>query len=106
MLTIQRDSVERLDLSLGTKRNAGKGFLFGVPVGVAIGGAVWCNEESPCDTKERTDAMVLFGFMYGVTGALVGLLIKTERWQEVDTGPQITLTLPKRGIGAQVSVGW
>ena len=39
-------------------------------------------------------------------GASVGAFVKTEPWKEVDSGPKITLTLPKRGIGAQVSVGW
>ena len=41
-----------------------------------------------------------------VGGAIVGANVKTERWKQVDSGPQITLTLPKRGIGAQVKVGW
>ena len=41
-----------------------------------------------------------------LAGAFVGAFVKTERWKEVDSGPQSTLTLPKRGIGAQVSVGW
>jgi hypothetical protein len=51
-------------------------------------------------------AVVAFGVLGAIGGALAGAFVNTERWERVDSGPQFTLTLPKRGVGAQVQVGW
>ena len=101
LLTVRRDSVEYLEVFAGRKGNAGRGFLIGVFVG-GVGGIAAC--DAVCESPIGWAA--LFGVFIGGIGAPIGHFIKSDRWERVDTGPQITLTLPKRGIGAEVQVGW
>lgn len=87
-------SVEQLDLSRGRKPHtllgAGIGFLVGGGVAVAVlftGGS-----SSPCDQSANQDAMnsgeciglsALGGLAGAGLGAIVGGLIRTERWQRI-----------------------
>ena len=107
LLTIRRDSVERLDVSAGRKGNAKKGFLIAASIYAVLGATEKeCvsldHPTKPCPAQNA----VMLGLAGGLVGALIGHFIKSDRWVPVDSGPQITLTLPKHGIGAQVKVGW
>jgi len=113
LVRIPLTTIERLEVSRGKKGNAGKGLLIGLGAGVLLGWAganTGCNEKgflSSLDNIGCASGQAAGGFLVGLVGGVVaGALVKTERWKKVDSGPQITLTLPKRGIGAQVSVGW
>ena len=106
-------NVERLDVSLGKKGNLGKGALFGLGIGLLSGWALansGCNETgflSSLNNIGCASNRAAGGFLVGLLGgAFVGAVVKTERWREVDSVPQVTLTLPKRGIGAQLRVSW
>ena len=97
----------------GKKGNLGKGVLIGLGAGLLMGLAAantGCDETGflpSLNNIECASNRAAGGFLVGLLGgALIGLATKTERWKEVDTGPQITLTLPKRGVGAQLQVGW
>jgi hypothetical protein len=65
-----------------------------------------CSGDEFLFCFSRGASGLFLGILGGAAGALVGLGVQTDRWQRVDTGPQITLTLPERGIGAQVNVAW
>ena len=105
-------NVERLDVSLGKSGNVGKGALIGLGAGVLVGIVVAQNdcEGSSFVFESETECTGFAALAHGVIGlaggALVGAFVKTERWKEVDTDPQITLALPKRGIGARLQVRW
>ena len=104
-------TIEKLEFASGKRGNAGKGALIGA-VSLGLVGALGAPDEcliwggSGC----RGENVKAYGLAGALTGALVGLivgsLVTTERWERVDSGPQLALTLPKRGIGAQVQVGW
>ena len=101
--------VERLEESWGQKRNLAKGAAIGLGVGLLGGLAAgrgcndnWIFSESECRTMDAIGG----GLLGVIGGALIGLGIKTERWERVDTGPRIVLTLPPRSVGAQLQVGW
>ena len=58
---------------------------------------------------EEAKVSGLLALYAGVLGALIGAAVGPgERWEEIERGQRLSLalTLPKRGIGAQVQVGW
>ena len=102
-------TVERLDTSIGKRKNVGQGAAIGLGVGLLAGvvAAKDCEGDFIFSEGEcRGMAVTGLGLLGVIGGAIVGALVSTERWKEVDSGPRLALTLPKRGIGAQVRVGW
>jgi len=80
--------VTRLDVYRGRKSAAGTGALIGAAVGFtlgAIGGAAMCSD--PFFDCEPVAGAVLMGTLTGALasglGALVGLAIQSDRWDEV-----------------------
>ena len=118
LFQVSRADIERVEVSLGRKRNAGKGALIGAlafgGLSAALGAST--DECNPLDFRPttatgcRTENVATF-FLAGAVGgalwgAIIGHFVKSERWKEVEGSPRITLILPERGIGAQVSLGW
>jgi len=112
LLAIARPTIHRLEIRSGRKRNPGKGALIGAGVGLGLGllgaaalddcalGRNWWFEL--CEGDE--DVLVLGSTAAGAAwGALVGLLITSERWVTVPAtslelsasrfGPGLTLRL-------------
>lgn len=86
-LQLPRSAVASFELSRGKKGNAGKGAKIGLAVGVAIGLAVALSTDA-VDlgfAEARPAGMIpLFGLGWLLDGALVGALIRTEKWKSVD----------------------
>jgi len=88
-LALLWDSVTKLEVSQGQKRNTREGVLIGLLVGGVAGAvvAVAIYEEcEPCfiDPATLPVAVAMAGVLGGVvTGAIIGSLIKTDRWQDV-----------------------
>ncbi len=114
VLALPLDSVTKLEVSWGRKTNtgmgAGIGFLVGGLVGATIGYASY--EECSClggGVGPETLALVgavIGGFGGLVTGALIGLEIETDRWEEVPLDQLRVSFVPQRdgkfGFGASV----
>jgi hypothetical protein len=110
LLSIDRATIQELEVSSGRKRNAGKGALWGGGVGLALGilGAIAVDDCGVsinddffdfCDGEEATIILGSTLTLAGV-GALVGLLVTSERWVEI---PPASLTL--RGEDGQLGLG-
>ena len=83
---ISLSSLSRLEISRGQKSNAGKGALIGGGIGLLLGGGMSIIAGSTVDTEvTSTDYLIFTGLVTvggaGI-GALIGSLIKSERWEE------------------------
>jgi hypothetical protein len=76
---IERETVGRLEVSLGRRSNALKGMLIGGGVGLLSG--LLYPEGSLSD--DRSEAVLTVALSGALWGALIGALIKTERWRTV-----------------------
>ncbi len=48
-----------------------------------------------------------FGALGAAAGALIGWTIKTDKWERVGgRQPELRISMPKGGLGAQVKVKW
>ncbi len=82
---VPRAAVERLDVSMGQKSNAGKGALFGGLLGGGIG-ALALGSSSLCADLEASGTCALVGAGGGglaglLLGALIGSTSKRDRWE-------------------------
>jgi len=87
-LTIPRESILRLEASLGRKPNVPAGIV-GLLLGVAAGGALGClanKDDYGVYCGGQDDTKVIVGAaLGGIAGGLFGaLLFKTERWRAVE----------------------
>ncbi|MEX2282451.1 MAG: hypothetical protein WEE89_08200 [Gemmatimonadota bacterium] len=81
---VQFTDLRSLQVSTGTKRHWGAGFLYGF-----IGGAIWgqypvglgCGCDM--DMETRIQAATVFGLMGAFAGTLIGGLAKSDRWATV-----------------------
>jgi len=85
------ESITRLDLALDEKRNTLKGLLYGTAIGLA-GGFAWkvdpttCHDPSSTDFCSRGEAVGGGALGGAALGALIGFLIKTDRFTTMDLG--------------------
>ncbi len=87
--TIAWADISRLEVSRGTKSNAGKGALIGGGVGAGIGVfavVLTCAGDSPlvedCGAAEVAGGLLIASIGAGV-GALIGMAARTEKWVDV-----------------------
>jgi hypothetical protein len=101
-------TVDRLQVSLGRHshwvRGAGIGFVVGAVTGAVLG-AAGHNEEDVFFGPGATAFMgaILLSPIGAATGALVGLMVKTERWETVSLD-RVAPTV-SGGLDGRLSVG-
>jgi hypothetical protein len=112
-VTVPREAVTHLEVSIGKRRRALKGMLIGAGIGAFL--LPWgdCYDQSTgttmSDCHPWTAQNVLQGAGLGALwGAGIGALVKSDRWSSVPLGRVRVSVLPARGrgIGASVSVGF
>lgn len=109
-------SVTKLEVSRGQQSHAVQGAVIAGGIGVIIGslgGAKNCAESSGWTDDPVGDCLTVsilaataLGGGGAVIGAVVGSLIKTDRWEEVPLGQLRVSVVPQRrgfGIGARVT---
>jgi hypothetical protein len=117
---IPRANITRLETGWGRHGNAKKGFFIGGAFGLA-GGLLACAtvgsrseyggllddpEFANCDTTgERVAVPLATGVVWGGLGALIGSLVKSERWVEMPIDRlRVSVGPSSRGWGMAVSV--
>ncbi len=83
-LMVYLNSVDRIQISDGAKRNTGAGALIGAFLGGAIGFALVASADfEGADSSEN--AIVVFGFTAAgaAVGGAIGFVAKSERWTQV-----------------------
>ncbi len=111
-LALPWDSVTKLEVSQGQKRNTREGVLIGLLVGGVAGAVVAVAIHEECercfiDPATLPVAVATVGVLGGVvTGAIIGSLIRTDRWQEVPLERLRLQVAPQRdgrfGLGLSV----
>lgn len=105
---------DRLEVARGHKRHfatgAAVGFVPGFAFGFMVGAALGCDDQGP-ECSALGDALAVgcvLGAMSAAVGGLVGLLIKSDRWERVPTGPVrvSVVPLPRRGVSVALSIGF
>ena len=88
-LRVALTSLTRLDIHRGTRRNVGKGILWGgIPPGLVLGGLVgaYCAEsiDVECNFAGGFATGFAVGFAGGaIIGGVIGAFSKSDRWEEV-----------------------
>jgi hypothetical protein len=96
-----RSEIAKLEVARGKKKNVLWGALGGAVVGIAVDLIATGAEENPCDFG----ACVILPAMGASVGALVGLAIKTDRWETLPAKKMGVAILPTRhGVQLSLSV--
>jgi hypothetical protein len=106
--------VSTVEISHGTKSNAGKGALIGGLSGAALGGAAMAGacsaeilgEEASCGGSEVAGGVVLFGLGGAAAGALIGALARSEGWQQIPLSGLRVQPSPVTGDGVVISASF
>lgn len=99
-VVVTRSQIAKLEVARGKKSRAGTGALVGAGWGVGLG-VLLSNPPSSGQRLEVNGSAVTAGVVAGATlGALVGVVLRTDRWT---TAPADKLTLsigpvPGRGV--------
>jgi len=94
-LNVARSDVAKLEVVRGKKSHWLAGALAGAGGGLALT-ALYCNDPplgDTCDSGEWAGTAAFFGGIGAASGALVGALIRTDRWE----------TVPADGLKVSVS---
>jgi len=105
MLHVPMSSITKLDVTTGRRghwlEGAGIGFLFGVVTGAASG-------DDPSDqwfAYSAGEKAMMGGLGFGLIGAGVGALIKSDKWSEVPLDQvRPRLVAQQDGVGVGVSL--
>jgi hypothetical protein len=106
-VAFSREDVIGVEASLGAHGHAGTGALVGLLAGGVAGAALGsgCSDDFLCPGPGG--GALLLGGTGLLFGALVGVFVRTERWDPVY--PEvvgITIVKPPRGLGIGVSIGF
>ncbi|MDX1618414.1 MAG: hypothetical protein R3224_06480 [Balneolaceae bacterium] len=107
-LIIPHDSIREFSVSRGKRRHIGKGSLIGATAGGLVFAIGFRNSVNPCvdepiclniiDKKEAFNLGAIVGSMAGgFTGAIIGALIQTERWEKQPLPVSVSLAPTIRG---------
>ena len=109
-------SVKKLEVARGRRTAAKEGAISGGLVGVVLGALAihtvshaLCESATDCNASPQAYGMGIGTFAAGGAGlgALVGLAIKTDRWERVPVDSlRMAIGPVPAGAGVQVSLGW
>ncbi|HXL53814.1 MAG TPA: hypothetical protein VN945_11835 [Gemmatimonadales bacterium] len=100
-----RSRIAGVEASLGRHGHAGTGALVGLVAGGAAGAALGgsCSGDFLC--PGAGGGALLLGGTGLLFGALVGVFVRSERWEQVYENPvQVGFAAPGRGLGVRVSI--
>ncbi len=109
-LALRLGAVSRLELSTGQKSK----WLVGAGVGLGLGAAAtavftavflagFCSgSDTDCDGSEYLTAFAILAVPPTIVGAIIGALIKVDRWETVPLN-RIRVSLTPRGGGLEVT---
>ena len=100
-----RSRIAGVEASLGRHGHAGTGALVGLVAGGAAGAALGgsCSGDFLC--PGAGGGALLLGGTGLLFGALVGVFVRSERWEQVYENPvQVGFAPPGRGLGVRVSI--
>jgi hypothetical protein len=107
---VPRSAVTKLEFSQGRKRNTMKGAWIGLATGAVAGGALAAAYASSDGGPVNAEFVPLVAGVYGAAGmalgALIGAMVKSERWREADLeGPLVSVgSVPGGGVGFSIHV--
>ena len=85
--SIGTDSIATLQVRIGRRDNAGRGALIGAIAGLGLG-FVCAAQESGWGTPSPGQCMVLGPLSWAATGALIGLLVRSDIWAPAALPPR------------------
>jgi hypothetical protein len=101
-----RVGVSSVDASMGYHGHAGTGALVGLLAGGIAGAALGASCEGDFLCPGGGGGALLLGGTGLLFGALVGVFVRTERWESVYPGaPGLALVKMPRGFGVGLSIG-
>ena len=96
--TLARSDIAKLEVARGKKRNVLWGVVGGAVAGLTVDLAM-AGDDNPCDFG----ACIILPAMGAAVGALVGVVIKTERWETLQA-EKVSVAIAPTRHGVQVSV--
>jgi hypothetical protein len=104
-VSVPRESITRLEVNTGRHRQTKAGALTGAVIGAALGAAHPCFAMVGCDEQNAGAAALIYGLTGAGYGAIVGALIKVDRWTALplDRVRVTPVATPGRGVGLSVS---
>lgn len=104
-VAFSRSGIAGVEASLGRHGHAGTGALVGLVAGGAAGAALGgsCSGDFLC--PGAGGGALLLGGTGLLFGALVGIFVRSERWESVYPDVGVTLLKTQRGLGVGVSIG-
>lgn len=108
-LRLPRESVRRLEIATGKKRQWLTGLIIGAVVGVGMGFAVDVDPQR-CEFDDnyacsRGEAVAMMGGTSAVMGAGIGALVKRDAWTPVGLDALPPPRVSRTGVGLRVVPG-
>jgi hypothetical protein len=101
---VPRSRIAKLEVAKGQKSHWGVGALIGTGVGVLLGVLASNPPSSASEFQVDAGAVAVCGAVGAAGGALVGALVRTDRWTTVPRDA-VTLTIgPVHGPGVALAV--
>lgn len=97
-------AITRLEVSRGRKSHWLAGLLVGAAAGAAFGAYACSGSGLDCSEGETAPAIAYLGAIGAASGALVGALIRTTRWETTSPERLVVGVVPVRGRGLGLSV--